>query len=202
MLGREVQKFYSMNPQVAMTFPLLVGTDGKKKMSQSLNNYISITDTPENIYGKIMSIPDEIMWEYFTMLTDVDLTEIDEFKNSIDNGSENPFEIKKILGKYIVTELFNDESANNAQTSFENVTINKNTPDEIDSYKAPKEKTLHLPKVFTELGITKSNSEARRLINAGSFKVDDQKFTELDVETDKLLKKTLQLGKRTFFTFI
>ena len=72
MLGREVQKFYSMNPQVAMTFPLLVGTDGKKKMSQSLNNYISITDTPENIYGKIMSIPDEIMWEYFTMLTDLE----------------------------------------------------------------------------------------------------------------------------------
>ena len=71
-----------MNPQVAMTFPLLVGTDGKKKMSQSLNNYISITDTPENIYGKIMSIPDEIMWEYFTMLTDLELTEIDELKNS------------------------------------------------------------------------------------------------------------------------
>jgi tyrosyl-tRNA synthetase len=95
MLGREVQKFYSMNPQVSMTFPLLVGTDGKKKMSQSLNNYISISDTPENIYGKIMSIPDEIMWDYFTMLTDFELTEINEFKNSIDKGKENPFEIKK-----------------------------------------------------------------------------------------------------------
>jgi len=105
MLGREVQKFYSMNPQVSMTFPLLVGTDGKKKMSQSLNNYISISDTPENIYGKIMSIPDEIMWDYFTMLTDFELTEINEFKNSIDKGKENPFEIKKILGKYIVTDL-------------------------------------------------------------------------------------------------
>ena len=202
MLGREVQKFYSMNPQVAMTFPLLVGTDGRKKMSQSLNNYISITDTPENIYGKIMSIPDEIMWEYFIMLTDLELAEIDELKNSIDKDKENPFEIKKILGKLIVTELYDDKSAVTAQNSFESVTINKNTPDEIDSYKAPDETTLHLPKVFTELGITKSNSEARRLINAGSFKVDDQKFTELDVETDKLLKKTLQLGKRTFFTFI
>lgn len=202
MLGREVQKFYSMNPQVAMTFPLLVGTDGKKKMSQSLNNYISITDTPENIYGKIMSIPDEIMWEYFTMLTDLELTEIDELKNSINKDKENPFEIKKILGKFIVTELYDDKSADTARNSFENVTINKNTPDEIDSYKAPDEKTLHLPKILTELGITNSNSEARRLINAGSFKIDEQKFTELDVETDKLLNKTLQLGKRTFFTFI
>ena len=70
MLGREVQKFYGMQPQIAMTFPLLVGTDGKKKMSQSLDNYISVTDTPSNIYGKIMSIPDELMWDYFTMLTD------------------------------------------------------------------------------------------------------------------------------------
>lgn len=201
MLGREVQKFYSMNPQVSMTFPLLVGTDGKKKMSQSLNNYISISDTPENIYGKIMSIPDEIMWDYFTMLTDFELTEINEFKNLIDKGKENPFEIKKILGKYIVTDLYDEKLADTAQISFENITINKNTPDQIDSYKVPNEITLHLPKVFTELGITKSNSEARRLINAGSFKVEDQKITDLDVETDKLLNKTLQLGKRTFFTF-
>ncbi len=201
MLGREVQKFYSMNPQVSMTFPLLVGTDGKKKMSQSLNNYISISDTPENIYGKIMSIPDEIMWDYFTMLTDFELTEINEFKNSIDKGKENPFEIKKILGKYIVTDLYDEKLADTAQISFENITINKNTPDQIDSYKVPNEITLHLPKVFTELGITKSNSEARRLINAGSFKVEDQKITDLDVETDKLLNKTLQLGKRTFFRF-
>ena len=201
MLGREVQKFYSMNPQVSMTFPLLVGTDGKKKMSQSLNNYISISDTPENIYGKIMSIPDEIMWDYFTMLTDFELTEINEFKNSIDKGKENPFEIKKILGKYIVTDLYDEKLADTAQISFENITINKNTPDQIDSYKVPNEITLHLPKVFTELGITKSNSEARRLINAGSFKVEDQKITDLDVETYKLLNKTLQLGKRTFFTF-
>ena len=202
MLGREVQKFYSMNPQVAMTFPLLVGTDGNKKMSQSLNNYISITDSPENIYGKIMSIPDEIMWEYFTMLTDLELTEINLLKDSIDKGNENPFEVKKILGKCIVTELYDGKLAESAQNTFENITINKNTPDDINSYKAPNDKILHLPKVFTELGITKSNSEARRLINAGSFKVEDQKITDLDVETDKLLNKTLQLGKRTFFTFI
>ena len=136
------------------------------------------------------------------MLTDLELTEIDELKNSINKDKENPFEIKKILGKFIVTELYDDKSADTARNSFENITINKNAPDEIESYKAPDEKTLHLPKIFTELGITKSNSEARRLINAGSFKIDDQKFTELDVETEKLLNKTLQLGKRTFFTFI
>ena len=201
MLGREVQKFYSMHPQIAMTFPLLVGTDGKKKMSQSLNNYISITDTPENIYGKIMSIPDEIMWEYFTMLTDLDLSEIKELKDSVTSGNENPFEVKKILGGYIVTELYDSKYSELAQKSFENITINKNIPDEIDTFKAPTEDNLHLPKVFTELGITKSNSEARRLITAGSFKIEDHKFTDLDIKTTDLLNKTLQLGKRTFFTF-
>ena len=202
MLGREVQKFYSMNPQVAMTFPLLVGTDGKKKMSQSLNNYISITDTPENIYGKIMSIPDEIMWEYFTMLTDLELEEINDLKNAVNKEKENPFEVKKRLGNFVVTELYDHKLAKTAQESFENITINKNIPDEVDSYKAPLEKELHLPKIFTELGITKSNSEARRLISAGSFKVNDEKFTNLDAKTDDLVGKTLQLGKRTFFTFI
>ena len=202
MLGREVQKFYSMNPQVAMTFPLLVGTDGKKKMSQSLNNYISITDTPENIYGKIMSIPDEIMWEYFTMLTDLELEEINDLKNAVNKEKENPFEIKKRLGNFVVTELYDHKLAKTAQESFENITINKNIPDEVDSYKAPLEKELHLPKIFTELGITKSNSEARRLISAGSFKVNDEKFSNLDAKTDDLVGKTLQLGKRTFFTFI
>ena len=201
MLGREVQKFYSMHPQIAMTFPLLVGTDGKKKMSQSLNNYISITDTPENIYGKIMSIPDEIMWEYFTMLTDLDLSEIKELKDSVTSGNENPFEVKKILGGYIVTELYDNKYSELAQKSFENITINKNIPDEIDTFKAPTEDNLHLPKVFTELGITKSNSEARRLITAGSFKIEDHKFTDLDIKTTDLLNKTLQLGKRTYFTF-
>ena len=201
MLGREVQKFYSMHPQIAMTFPLLVGTDGKKKMSQSLNNYISITDTPENIYGKIMSIPDEIMWEYFTMLTDLELSEINELKDSVTSGNENPFEVKKILGGYIVTELYDAKYSESAKKSFENITINKNIPDEIDTYKAPIEDNLHLPKVFTDLGITKSNSEARRLITSGSFKVEDQKYTDLDIKTADLLNKILQLGKRTFFTF-
>ena len=202
MLGREVQKFYSMNPQVAMTFPLLVGTDGKKKMSQSLNNYISITDSPENIYGKIMSVPDEIMWDYFTMLTDLELPEIHKMQDSVNSGTENPFEMKKKLGKYVVTDLYDEKLAESAQQSFENITIKKNIPEKINSYKAPKEKDLYLPKVFTELGITKSNSEARRLINAGSFKINDEKYTDLEVKRVDLISKTLQLGKRTFFTFI
>ena len=201
MLGREIQKFYSLPPQIAMTFPLLVGTDGTKKMSQSLDNYISITDTSENIYGKIMSIPDEVMWEYFTMLTDLTLSEIEDLKNAINDKNENPFNTKKLLGKLIVTELNGEDEANNAQLSFENLTINKNTPDEVQVFSINKTDKIHLPKILTENGITKSNSEARRLITSGSFKINDQKYTDLDVNIDQVLNKTLQLGKRNFFTF-
>ena len=131
MLGREIQKSYEMNPQIAMTFPLLVGTDGNKKMSQSLDNYISITDTPNNIFGKIMSIPDKIMWEYFIMLTDLDISEIESFRLDVTNNSKNPFEFKKILGKLVVSELFDDKTADDAKKTFENLTINKNIPDDM-----------------------------------------------------------------------
>ena len=201
MLGREIQKFYSMTPQVAMTFPLLVGTDGTKKMSQSLDNYISISDTPENIYGKIMSIPDEVMWEYFTMLTDLEMSEIESLKKEITNANENPFNAKKLLGRLIVTELYNESKAREAEDSFKNLTINKNTPEEIDSYTIEKSDIVHLPKLLTDNGITKSNSEARRLISSGSFKIEDEKYNDVDISIDKILNKTLQLGKRKFFTF-
>ena len=201
MLGREIQKFYSMTPQVAMTFPLLVGTDGTKKMSQSLDNYISISDTPENIYGKIMSIPDEVMWEYFTMLTDLEMSEIESLKKEITNANENPFNAKKLLGRLIVTELYNESKASEAEGSFKNLTINKNTPEEIDSYTIEKSDIVYLPKLLTDNGITKSNSEARRLISSGSFKIEDEKYNDVDISIDKILNKTLQLGKRKFFTF-
>jgi tyrosyl-tRNA synthetase len=200
MLGREVQKFYGMQPQIAMTFPLLVGTDGKKKMSQSLNNYISVTDTPENIYGKIMSIPDDLMWDYFLMLTDYEPNQIQEFKSNIENGSENPFQIKKLLGELIVTELYDEKIANQASLSFKTVTIDKDMPDDIPNYTVSDAGLVHLPKLLTELGITKSNSDARRLITSGSFKIEGKKYLNLDAEFNDINDKNLQLGKRKYFS--
>lgn len=200
MLGREIQKFYDLDPQVAMTFPLLIGTDGKKKMSQSLNNYISVSDKPEDIFGKIMSIPDEVMWDYFLMLTDVPLNEIDEMKKNINSG-ENPFEYKKQLGQLIVQDIYGKDEASNALEIFKNITINKNIPEDIPIYDLNITGEVHLPKILTEQSITSSNSEARRLITAGSFKIDGEKYTDLDVDFFEISGKTLQLGKRNFFIF-
>ena len=197
MLGREIQKYYNMQPQVAITFPLLVGTDGKKKMSQSLNNYISVSDTPENIYGKIMSIPDDVMWDYFVMLSDLELDEIIETKQLVKTEQMNPFDVKKSLGKIITNELFDEELSKKAEESFNNITINKNIPDAIPEVNISAGE-VHLPTFLTENNLTKSNSEARRLITSGAFKINDEKFHELDIKSVELLGKTLQIGKRKF----
>ena len=198
MLGREIQKSYDLSPQIAMTFPLLVGTDGSKKMSQSLNNYISISDNPENIFGKIMSIPAESMWDYFTMLTDLKISEIADLRKNVDKGKTNPFDYKKMLGKLIVSEIYDENSALAAESSFENITINKNLPENMPETNIDDEIDIHLPNFLTENELTKSNSEARRLIESGSVKIDDQKVELLDINSSDLIGKTLQVGKRKF----
>ena len=197
MLGREVQKYYNMQPQVAITFPLLVGTDGKKKMSQSLNNYISVSDSPENIYGKVMSIPDDVMWDYFVMLSDLEIDEINETKRLVSSQQMNPFDVKKSLGKIITNEIFDEAISNKAEESFNNITINKNVPDDILQISISTG-NIHLPNFLTENNLTKSNSEARRLITSGAFKIDEVKFHQFDIKSNDLLGKTLQIGKRKF----
>lgn len=201
MLGREIQKFYNLKPQVAVTFPLLVGTDGKKKMSQSLGNYISVSDTPENIYGKIMSIPDEVMWDYFVMLSDLDLKEINETKELVLADKMNPFELKKSLGKIVTNDIYNEEESEKAEESFNNLTIKKNIPDDI-AETSIEEGEVHIPNLLTDNQITSSNSEARRIITSGGFKINDVKYTELDVSSEELIDSTLQIGKRKFLRII
>ena len=202
MLGREIQKFHNVDPQIAITFPLLIGTDGNKKMSQSYNNYISITETPENIFGKIMSIPDETMWDYFLMLTDLEIKEIENYKKDIENDKENPFNIKKLLGNLIITELFNNQTAKKASESFENITVNKNIPDEIENIAINSNIEIHLPKFLVDHKIIKSNSEGRRLISSGAFKINEEKYKDLDINSNEIIGKTLQIGKRIFVRII
>ena len=202
MLGRDIQKYYGLKPQVAITFPLLIGTDGKKKMSQSYDNYISISDTPENIFGKIMSIPDETMWDYFLMLTDLELDVINEYKGNVEKYKENPFKLKKMLGELIITELFSNDEAAKAANSFENVTVNKNIPDEMEEIILENDISIHLPKFLAENGILKSSSEGRRLISSGGFKINNEKYDKLDINSEDLIDKTIQIGKRNFLRII
>jgi len=184
-----------------MTFPLLVGTDGKKKMSQSLNNYISVTDSPENIYGKIMSLPDEAMWDYFLLLSDLELDEIAETKKLVLSEEMNPFNVKKSLGRIIINELFDEPMSRIAEQSFNNITINKNIPDKIPEISI-KDGEVHIPSLLKDSKITKSNSEARRIIISGGFKIDNIKYLELDIGSEAIIDRTLQIGKRKFLKII
>ena len=202
MLGREIQKYFKMEPQVAVTFPLLIGTDGKKKMSQSYNNYISLTESPESIFGKIMSLPDHVMWEYFLMLTDLDIKEINSFKDAVEKDKENPFSIKKILGELIIKDIFDDNASKKAAKTFEDLTINKSIPKIITEIPLKDNKEIHLPNFLTDNKLLKSNSEARRLISSGGFKINDVKYHDLDINSSKLIGNTIQVGKRNYFKII
>ena len=132
------------------------------------------------------------------MLTDIDISEIESFKLAVTNNSKNPFEFKKILGKLVVTELFDNEIADDAEKSFENLTINKNIPDDMAEISLEHNIEVHLPTFLTENKLSKSNSDARRLIEAGSVKIDDNKIDTIDVNSEILINNVLQVGKRKF----
>jgi len=199
MIGREIQKFYNMKPQIAITFPLLIGTDGKKKMSQSFNNYISITESPSDIFGKLMSIPDNAMWEYFILLTNFTIKEIDEFKTSVDSNKVNPFDLKKKLGTAIIEEIYSKADALKAINDFVDVTIDKNIPEDLQVIAIPDLTDLYLPKLFVENNITSSTSDARRLINSGSVKINGEQINNLDIKCENIANTILQVGKRRFY---
>ena len=199
MIGREIQKFYNMKPQIAMTFPLLIGTDGKKKMSQSFNNYISITESPSDIFGKLMSIPDNAMWEYFILLTNFTIKEIEEFKTSVDSNEVNPFDLKKKLGTAIIEEIYSKADALKAINDFVDVTIDKNIPEDLQVIAIPDLTDLYLPKLFVENNITSSTSDARRLINSGSVKINGEQINNLDIKCENIANTILQVGKRRFY---
>tara|TARA_B100001750_G_C15508184_1_gene601831 strand:+ start:1255 stop:2424 length:1170 start_codon:yes stop_codon:yes gene_type:complete len=202
MIGREIQKYYGLSPQVAMTFPLLIGTDGKKKMSQSLNNYISITEPANDIYGKLMSLPDEAMWDYYKLLTDTPLKQIEEFKNEVGRNNINPFDLKKDLGLLIIEELFDKETAENASISFSEQTINKELPDDLPTIRLDGTDKVHIPKLLVDNNIVKSSSEARRLIASGSVKINSNIVEELDLEPSVIKNTVLQVGKRRNYRII
>jgi len=202
LIGRDIQKEYGIEkPQVAILLPLLVGTDGVKKMSKSYGNYIGITEPPEDMFGKIMSIPDELMWDYWELLTDLTVEEIQKMKDDVEKGNLHPMEVKKYLGMYIVERFHSKDDAIKAKEHFEKVHSKKQLPDEIpepeiildtDSHKIP------LYELVYKLGFAPTKSEARRLIKGGAVKINGEKFTDFNYEVDLSNEFILQVGKRKF----
>jgi len=201
LVGRHLMREHEMEPQVVMTLPLLEGLDGVEKMSKSLGNYVAVEDEPTEMFGKLMSISDDLMWKYWLLLTDRGEEEIESERRLVTDGAKHPMESKKELAAAIVTEFHSAEAATEARQEFERVFSAGHLPQDIPEVDvtAPGECML-LSKVLVEGGLAASNSEARRLIQQGAVKVEGEASRDIKAELDTTSSESvlLQVGKRRF----
>lgn len=188
LVARQLQRDYGQNPQVVITLPLLEGTDGLRKMSKSYGNYIGVLDDSKEMFGKLMSIPDDLMPKYFELLTNISLNEI---------KSLHPKEAKKILAKEIVKYYYDESEAESKEEEFERIFRDKKLPEEIPTFEINKT-SIELIDAIMMTKTAPSKSEARRLITQGGVKVGQQKVVELNFELDLTSPKILQVGKKKF----
>ena len=199
LVGREVQKHYGQNEQVIITVPLLEGLDGVKKMSKSLNNYIALNDDPNEMFGKIMSISDDLMWRYFDLLSFKSNDEIASFRNKVKNG-ENPMTFKKKLATEIVERFYDKKSSENAEIAFTNVFSNKLEPNEVPIFEINETSGISIVELLTheDLGneFIQSKSECRRLIKQSGIKMNNKKVENPDLLINLGEENYFQIGKR------
>lgn len=196
LMGRTLQKEYGCKTiQVALLMPILVGTDGVNKMSKSLGNYIGINEPPNVMYGKVMSIPDEIMISYYELTTDLEPEEIEEIKRKLEEGTLHPRDAKMRLAREIVKLYHGEEAAKKAEEEFIRVFQKKDVPDDIPEVELANAK-VYLPRFMVENKLCSSTSEGMRLIKSGAVKLNGEKVNELDIELQN--GDVLQVGKLKF----
>jgi len=196
LVGRAIQPEYGQKPQVCLTLPILVGLDGVQKMSKSLGNYIGINEDPNDMYGKTMSIPDELICRYFTLVTRVPLAEIEEMDKSMREGSLNPRDAKMKLAREIIGMYHGEEAANAAEERFRTIFQKNDLPEDVPEYRTDLSADLWLPKLLAEAGLVSSTSEGKRQIKAGAVKVNGQKVGEENIRLKS--GDVVQVGKRKF----
>lgn len=198
MMGRVVQERYGQRPQVAMTLPLLLGTDGSQKMSQSLGNYIGVTESASEMYGKTMSIPDDTMANWFPLVTELPEFEIDEILAGLANGTVHPRDAKRTLARRITATYHGEEAALAAEEEFDRVFRQGVLPDEIPMVALPTDDPINLASLLRDAGVVASAGEARRLITQGAVSADGQVVENEWVPRVDLEGIVLKIGKRRF----
>ena len=201
LMGRNLQREYQQDAQVCVIMPLLEGTDGVQKMSKSLGNYIGINEAPAEIFGKVMSITDDLMWRYYELLTDFSVAEIDALRESSQSGVQNPRDIKVDLAKRIIADFHSSEAANAAEEEFVRRFRNKETPDEVEEHTIPSNpQGLDLSHLLVTVGMAESKAEARRLIQQGGVSLDGEKQTIGNSQTiwKPGTSTLIKVGKRRF----
>jgi tyrosyl-tRNA synthetase len=206
LVGRDLQRAYEQEPQVALTTPLLVGTDGVQKMSQSLGNYIGITDPPDDMFGKLVRVPDELIPTYRLLALDFfrDPTEAERVEKGLADGSLDAWQEKRRLAREVVDLYHGDGAGEAAMVRFDRVHRDHEVPDDVPEREIPpdavREGAVYLPKLMVALGLADSNSRARKLIEQGGVKLDGRAITELELELPvaQLRGRVLQVGRRGF----
>ena len=198
LVGRDLQRAFGQDPQVVITVPILEGLDGKNKMSKSLDNYVGIDESPNEMFGKIMSISDELMWRWFDLLSFKSSDEINALKSEQDNGM-NPRDIKIELAKELIARFHDEKSANDAETNFIDQFQKKNIPDDIEEilHKISGD-SIPLANLLKDCGMTSSTSEAMRMIQQGAVRIDEQKITDKTHQVFIGTSAVYQVGKRKF----
>ena len=198
LVGRELQRSYGQEPQVVITVPILEGLDGKNKMSKSLDNYVGIDEAPNEMFGKIMSISDKLMWRWFDLLSFKSTDEINVLKADQAKGM-NPRDIKIQLAKELIARFHDDQSANLAEANFINQFQKKNMPDDIEEVSfAISESSIPLANLLKDCGMTRSTSEAMRMIKQGAVRIDEKKITDTKHLISSGTSAIYQVGKRKF----
>lgn len=197
LMGRNLQREYGQESQVAIITPLLEGTDGVQKMSKSLGNYIGINEPPQEIFGKVMSISDDVMWRYYELCTDLSIAEIAALRENVEQ--RNPRDIKADLARRIVADFYSETEARKAAEEFDAMFRNKQTPDVVEE-RALRSGPWKLPKLLVELALVSSMAEARRLIEQGGVYVEGERRTQTDFEVSLTEDRPvlIQVGKRRF----
>ena len=200
LVGRDIQREFGQEPQSILTVPLMEGTDGVEKMSKSYDNHIGLTDSYDEMYGKTLSIPDNMIEKYFLLGANADEKKMKEIKNSLNDGKTNPRDIKRELARKIVAIYHSDVLAKKAETNFDKIFIGKEVPDNIPEVKLDKDELL--VDIIASNKLVSSKSEARRLIDQGAVKIDDEKCLDRDQIINKGKSIIIKVGKRRFLKIL
>ncbi len=197
LAARDVQRFYGQEPQVIMTFPLLVGLDGVEKMSSSLGNYVGITDEPSDMFGKLMSINDEVMLDYYRLLLKSASGELEQMRRQIRAGEASPRDLKAEMARRIVARFHDEAAATAAQQEFDRVFAERQQPSEMPDVKV-RAQPVPLVELIRAAGFAASNSEARRLVTQGAVSLDDERLDDPQATVAPSEGTVLRVGKRRF----
>ncbi len=202
LVGRDIQREYGQEPQVILTMPILPGTDGVEKMSKSLDNYIGISEPPDEIYGKTMSIPDTLIYTYFELVTDVSKEELNLIKQQLTDPSINPRDLKRKLARTIVEQYYSKEAAIQAEENFDKIFVKKEIPDEVTEVIIDRDTASNIISLLRNIGAAPSNSEARRLVDQGGVSINGVKVTNVNSPIQIQNESILKVGKRKFYKLI